>query len=141
MPSSTPVLLHLDPAEPSRLLGLWSVVTSDGGPELAAYYPACAPGVIAQAALTLQEKVPDIPWSTYFRQLADRIPSSIWWETTEVEAGSPLPDLFLSLAADVLASAAALHGISGGSPSDELRFTACSPRTSWCCSGCGRGPL
>jgi hypothetical protein len=116
--------LHLDPEEPSRLLGIWCPVASDGR-ELAAYYPSCDPAVIAQAALTLEEKVPAVTWPAYFRQLADRIPSNIWWETTDMaDTGTDLSEVFVALAAEVLASAAAIHGGTGASTGEELQFTA-----------------
>lgn len=115
------VLLHLDPHEPSRLVGLWVPRRADE-PSLESFYPPGAEAERADAMVTLSEKVDEVPWESYFQQLARRMPYGIWWEATDVDAVDDLEELFVVLAAQVLSSAAAIHGAVSTDTKGELTF-------------------
>lgn len=100
--------LHLDPSEPSVLLGIWTA-PSEPDSEPRCFYPEVSSAeVCARAALAT--KVASASWAEFFRYQTAKPPSDVWWETTEVDDDSDLEALFVVLSASVLASAAGLHG-------------------------------
>ncbi len=96
------ILLHIDPKDWKRLLGIWRAPSGNAG-VAEMYYPVPADGLEAAQA-RMDTKGSEVTWPTFFRQLENSTPHSAYWSTRELE-DVPLEEAFELLRAQVLISA------------------------------------
>lgn len=131
------VALHLDPDNPSKLLGVWAAPIT-AGEQPRHFYPTDADGSPSPAFSIGLDRMASWPsirpragWEKWVRYLASRTPYTAWWEATEVDDDSDLEAIFVVESASRLAFAASIHGVTDSgftatmlSSEDELMLAA-----------------